>query len=106
MPTLLLLLAATVGCDLRYGFVESRFRLANESRLPKWFRMRAGYSRQDVRVVFTFYTHPIFDDKVVAVFYGPPPESKQLDESIGTRRVHPVTQREYKRASSRYIRAI
>jgi hypothetical protein len=77
--------------------VESRFRLANESRLPKWFRMPAGYSRQDVRVVLTFYTHPISEDKVIAVLYGPPPENKQLDENIGTRRVHPITQREHEK---------
>jgi len=93
----LLMLHAAVGCDLRYGFMESRFELAKESRLPKWVRMPTGYSRQDVRVVLTFYTHPISEDKVIAVLYGPPPENKQLDENIGTSRVHPITQREHEK---------
>jgi hypothetical protein len=93
----LAMLLAAVGCDLRYGFVESRFQLAKESRLPKWFSMPAGYSRQDVRVVLTFYTHPISEDKVIAVLYGPPPENKKLGEFIGTRRVHPITQREHEK---------
>jgi hypothetical protein len=82
------------ACDPRYGFMESRFRLADESRLPKWFAASGTYPRNDVRVVITLYTHPVFENKVRIVLYGPPPEEKQLDEKIGTRRRLPTKQEE------------
>ncbi len=73
------------GCDLRYGFLESRFRLADESRLPKWFEASKHYSRRDLKVVITFYTHPIFESKVRVVLYELSHGERELDEKVGTR---------------------
>ena len=37
---------------------ESRFELAPESRLPKWFTMPKGLSRHDVEVSLAYYSMP------------------------------------------------
>jgi hypothetical protein len=62
--------------------------------LPKWFAATGTYPRNDVRVLITLYTHPVFENKVRIVLYGPSPEGKQLDEKIGTRRRLPAKQKE------------
>jgi len=46
--TLLLLM----GCSY---FPESSFTLANESRLPRWFKLAPGQLRADVRVTMDYY---------------------------------------------------
>lgn len=86
-----------VGCDLRYGFVESMFQLSEESRLPGWFAIPQGYSRKDLKVTVTFYTHPIFENKVRIVVYGPSPERRILMDKVGTSRWHPVTEQQFKK---------
>ena len=88
----LLIISATclIGCDLRYGIIESEFTLSPESRLPKWFVMPAGYARKDLTMTLTFYTHPIFS-KVKMVVRGPAPERKILQKTIGEHRWHPLT---------------
>lgn len=75
------------GCDLRYGFVESEFQLANESRLPKWFVMPPNYTRKDLTMTVTYYTF----DKTKIVIRGPAPDYKVLMEKVGTDRWHPLT---------------
>jgi hypothetical protein len=41
-----------------FGCAESNFRLAAESRLPRWFTLPAGLSRRDVTVSLTYYAVP------------------------------------------------
>jgi hypothetical protein len=41
------------GCEY---FPESTFRLANESRLPKWVTLPAGLTRPDVSLTVSYYT--------------------------------------------------
>jgi len=43
------------GCSL---FPESRFKLASESRLPKWFDLPPGLSRADATVTMYNYITP------------------------------------------------
>ena len=43
------------GCDY---FPESTFRLANESRLPKWFAIPPGLARPDVSITMNYYVKP------------------------------------------------
>ena len=76
----------TTACDLRHGFLESQFRLADESRLPKWFETSKHHSRSNLKVVITFYGHPILGSRVGIVLYelnrG---ERRELEEKVGTR---------------------
>ena len=53
---LVLALTLTVACSPTRGCVESQFELATESRLPRWFQLPPGRSRQDVRVEMRYYT--------------------------------------------------
>jgi len=55
---LLLLLAIGLSVQALSGCVESQFRLAPESRLPKWFAVPDGLRRQDVSVTLTYYSAP------------------------------------------------
>ncbi len=43
------------ACSPTRGCAESRFELAPESRLPRWFTLPPGQSRSDVTVVMTYY---------------------------------------------------
>jgi hypothetical protein len=45
----------TSGFDMRYGFCESSFKLAKESRLPKWIQVPSGLERADVTVQFLYF---------------------------------------------------
>jgi hypothetical protein len=44
-------------CGCRF-FPESRFELAPDSRLPKWFTIPANLSREDVTVQMSYYIEP------------------------------------------------
>ena len=39
------------------GCVESRFSLSPESRLPKWFEVPEGMSRENINVTVDYYIH-------------------------------------------------
>lgn len=47
------------GCEY---FPESSFRLANDSRLPKWIVLPPRLARSDVSLTMNYYSMPIFDD--------------------------------------------
>ena len=40
------------------GCIESSFKLADTSRLPKWITVPPGLTRADVSVTMTYYTGP------------------------------------------------
>ena len=93
---ILLLLLGSIflgGCDPRYGIIESEFTLSPDSRLPKWFTIPDSYTRKDLSMTLTFYTHPFFS-KVKMVVQGPAPERKILLKKIGTHRWHPLTEKQ------------
>jgi len=46
-------LVVNVGC-----ISESNFRLSEESRLPKWFELPTGRTREDVIVTLHYYSYP------------------------------------------------
>jgi hypothetical protein len=49
-------LASTLtGCEY---FPESTFRLANESKLPKWFAIPPGLARAEVSLTMSYYVKP------------------------------------------------
>jgi len=84
----------SLGCDPQYGMIDSNFRLAQESRLPKWFQIPSNYSRNDLTMDITFYTHPSGKIIVKMVVRGPGPERKVLSEKIGSERRHPLTEQQ------------
>jgi hypothetical protein len=97
-----IILILLCSCNPRYGFIESDFRLSSESRLPKWVDIPSGYSRQDLTMTITFYTHP-FLSKVKMVVYGPGPEHKVINETIGDQWYHPITKKQPGYVYPRYI---
>ena len=46
---------AMVGCEY---FPESTFELASESRLPKWFALPSGLTRDNVSIAMSYYVKP------------------------------------------------
>src|ERR1700760_2604143 len=49
-------LASTItGCEY---FPESTFKLANESRLPRWFALSPGLARADISIAMSYYVKP------------------------------------------------
>ena len=56
---LLLVALLLASCSPIRGCVESQFTLEQDSRLPKWFSVRPGYTRSEVIVELTYYV-PIF----------------------------------------------
>jgi len=67
MSLFLLLVLGAVGCDYRYGFIESNFILAEDSRLPKWVSDSSIENREYYKVEFTFHTHPFFNKVKIVV---------------------------------------
>jgi len=62
-----ILLIALLGaaCNPIRGCPESHFRLASDSRLPRWFSLPSGYARNEVDVRLTYYVPPVPVDDVV-----------------------------------------
>ncbi|NOX09372.1 MAG: hypothetical protein GXP22_07800 [Gammaproteobacteria bacterium] len=50
----LAVLIVVLSCNLS-GCVEARFELSSESRLPKWFDIPEGMSRDELRVTVDYY---------------------------------------------------
>jgi hypothetical protein len=69
---------------------ESVFRLAPDSRLPKWFSTPQGYDRKYFTVKFYYYAPvPPFSQNFKAVLLGPSPNFEILETKIGKMRWHP-----------------
>lgn len=93
---ILLTCIACIGCDPRYGFMESNFQLADDSRLPKWFTVPKGYSRSDLNVTIDCYTSPCFFCKnTVTTLYGLPPDNREIMKKAGRQRWHPLSDVRY-----------
>ncbi len=77
-------------------FPESNFDLANESRLPNWFSLPNGLSREEVNIELLYYVPPpLFKSNVKAILIGPPPENKKLGTKIGIgKKVLPKTSKD------------
>jgi len=88
---LLSLLFLIVGCDFRYGFPESTFHIAAESRLPKWFDNPA-HDRQDLDVTVTYYVPPFMQPRVIMKLTNRK-TGKILKEVTGVVRWHPDSER-------------
>ena len=100
---ILVLIVSSIGCHPLYGFIESEFTLAPESRLPRCFTIPAGYVRKDLTMTITLYTHP-FSDRAKIVIRGPAPENAVLMKKSGRYREHPLTeQQEYNKYPQYFV---
>lgn len=72
------------SCDLRIlaPIPEAEFDLSSDSRLPKWFTISSGYSREELTVKISYYAPPWGDD-IKAVLIGPAPDFKELANKVG-----------------------
>ncbi len=82
------------GVDIRYGLAEANFRLARDSRLPRWIRLPPGVERSDVLVEFVHFIHTA---KVVAT-------NKKTGRTFfayhsANLRPHPITEQKLKTMS-------
>lgn len=65
-PLLLVLLMA--ACNPVRGCPEANFQLMPDSRLPRWFSLPPGYTRDDVTVKISYYVPwAQIDDAVIAL---------------------------------------
>jgi hypothetical protein len=55
----ILLAVLLSACHPVRGCAESQFRLAPESRLPKWFALPDGVQRSEVEVTLAYYPAPL-----------------------------------------------
>ena len=97
-PGLVLALLASVlisACNPMYGFIESEFELAADSRLPRWFVVPSGYTRESLGMTITLYFRPFlrYVDKMIIYDLGP--GHKELLKKVGTERWHPCTERQF-----------
>lgn len=98
---LLLICIIFIGCDPRYGFMESSFQLADDSRLPKWFVIPKGYSRNDIKVTIDVYTSLCpFCNNTVTILHGPLPDNKVIMKKAGKQRWHPLSDIRYNKYPS------
>lgn len=66
----LLASALTISGSLALGckyFPESSFKLANDSRLPKWITLPPGVERKDVELTMSYYSKPWGSDASFAL---------------------------------------
>lgn len=75
------------SCNPMYGFVESNFLLAKDSRLPVWIKIPDEYTRDDVTVSLFLYS----SNKARFIVRGPEPERKKLINIVTNADWHEVT---------------
>lgn len=78
----------TSGFDLRYGFCESNFNLARESRLPRWFQPSSGTERSDIGVQFVYF---LSKAKIAATNNK---TGEMFFSAIADMKRHPITEEE------------
>ncbi|MCD6476355.1 MAG: hypothetical protein J7K85_08880 [Anaerolineaceae bacterium] len=59
----------SLGCDFRYGFIESNFELGEGSTIPEWIEFKHQPNVVITNVEFTFHTNPISDNVKIIVEY-------------------------------------
>jgi hypothetical protein len=78
------------GFDMRYGFAESNFNLAKDSRLPRWFQVPTGINRNDISVEFVYFLSKTkiaaINSKTGKIFFSAEADKKH----------HPTTESESK----------
>lgn len=84
-----------IGCDPRYGFIESNFVLSGDSRLPKFVSIPNEINIKDTTTKIIFYTG-IFPYDARVIVYTKSPEHKILYDEAGTFKWHPLTEKQLK----------
>jgi hypothetical protein len=79
------LVAILAACHPVRGCAESEFKLASESRLPKWFALPADVQRTDVEVTLAYYG-PLVGSHRTATLTLRTRQGKTLDRVVATLR--------------------
>lgn len=74
--------SVVLGCPI--SSVESQFQLADSSRLPSWYVMTPGLTREDIHITVTFHTQGNVDFEI----RGP---KGLLVRETGKHKWHPLT---------------
>lgn len=90
------LLFLLTGCDPRYGFVESKFRLSTDSRLPRFISLPNDTKQNNILIIITIYSNPISDKAKVEVF-SQSSGHKRLYDKVGNISTHPLTEKQFKK---------
>lgn len=76
----------TSGFDMRYGLAESNYKLARDSRLPRWLQLPIGLDRSDITVEFIYFLSKwkiaAIDNKTGKIFFSAEADMK----------LHPTTE--------------
>jgi len=88
---LFIALLLLVSCSPTRGCVESNFTLTPDSRLPKWFSLPSGYSRDMVTVELSYYSSPFPVEHTV--FELVDQKGKILATVSGNMCLHPETKK-------------
>jgi hypothetical protein len=92
-----------LGVHPHFGFFpESHFRLAPESRLPKWFAVDKDHKREDLQVEIYYYTPVFGKTNFIAYLIGPSPDLKKLEKKYGAAEWHPITKKKLDAKSDHY----
>ncbi len=86
---LLILCLLSSGCNPECGLVDNMFKLASDSRLPRWADF-SGYQRQDITMKMNCCSVP-WGGRAEVLIYGPAPERKVLLDKTVKMRVHPLS---------------
>lgn len=88
---LMIFFIMTLGCDARYGVMESEFSLAQDSCLPKWFVLTKSHNREDVMVTLAYYRKVYRPIAVITVKSSTSKET--VFEMAGDFRAHPINEK-------------
>lgn len=80
-----------VSCSPIRGCLESSFTLTTDSRLPKWFTLPTGYTKNDVTVYLAYYSSPLPVDNAVIQLRSK--DGKPLVSITGQHFWHPETEK-------------
>jgi len=92
---LISLLMLLMACDPRYGFIESKFKLSTDSKLPKFIQIRNNVETNKLLVTITIYSNPI-SGKARVQIYTTSPGYKIIYDKVGSFRWHPLTEERLK----------
>jgi hypothetical protein len=80
------LVVLVASCSPVRGCAESEFKLAPESRLPRWFALPAGVPRTNVEVTLTYYGPLVGSDRTATVTLQTRRQGQTLNRVVATLR--------------------
>jgi hypothetical protein len=86
-----LVVLISLGSNSCSNFIESKFQLSEDSRLPRWSFDRNNLTRGDILVEILFYGPP--GDKIKIIYYDKTKNNQKIIAFKGFKRYSPETQK-------------